>query len=391
MIGNNIANVNTVGFKYGRATFQDMLSQTLRGASSPKGKRGGIDPMQVGMGVSLRSVDIVFTPGNLESTGKLTDMAIQGNGFFVVRDASDALLFTRDGAFKIDAFGQLTHPATGYQVQGWMADASGKVDSKGEPEAISIPLGTSMNATATSEVGFVGNLDAGAATAASSDAAIPVYDSLGEQHTVRVSFTKTANPREWTWNATFDGGAGSVGSGTITFKNDGKFDSVTPTPSTVSVASLPNGAKALSIDMDFSALSQYGQASSVSWSHQNGFPAGSLETFNIDDRGIITGVYSNGQYDVIAQMALASFANSEGLMRAAGNMFVQTTNSGTAQVGEAAMGGRGSILGTTLEMSNVDLAREFTDMIVTQRGFQANSRVITSADEMLQELLSLKR
>ncbi|MGB4007768.1 MAG: flagellar hook-basal body complex protein, partial [Bacillota bacterium] len=151
------------------------------------------------------------------------------------------------------------------------------------------------------------------------------------------------------------------------------------------------GAAGLEVKLDFTALSQFGEASSVNWSTQDGYAAGTMETFNIDDRGIITGVYSNGQYKIIGQMVLASFANAEGLTRQANNMFAATTNSGSPQLGEATTGGRGSVMGTTLEMSNVDLAREFTDMIITQRGFQANSRVITAADEMLQELLALKR
>jgi len=503
VIGNNIANVNTVGYKYGRATFQDMLSQTLRGSMAPTENRGGVDPMQVGLGTMLRSIDIVFTPGNLESTGKLTDMAIQGNGFFVVRDSAGGLLFTRDGAFKIDAKGNLVHPSTGYQIQGWKADSGGKIDRSLPIEAIAIPLGTSMSAQPTQNVSFVGNLQSGSAAGDKYATSVPVYDSQGLQHTVTVEFTKTGSMNEWEWettsgtppsrvghgvvlfdvngavtrlyrptgNASFDGtldSASPVGASysmdpmtvydsngqphslVVTFTKSGadqwgwatvldggtstpggpiQFDasgnvisggtgaavidpdttvtlgfgsmthaagsSVTGTQDGIPVGAISfnpgTGAAPLSITPDFDAITQVGDESSVSWSTQNGYPAGSLETFNIDDRGIITGVYSNGQYKVLGQMVLASFANSEGLMRQSNNMYAETTNSGAPQLGEATKGGRGAVLGTTLEMSNVDLAREFTDMIVTQRGFQANSRVITAADEMLQELLALKR
>lgn len=397
VIGNNIANVNTVGYKYGRATFQDMLSQTMRGSMAPTDSRGGVDPMQVGLGTMLRSIDIVFTPGNLESTGKLTDMAIQGNGFFVVRDSAGGLLFTRDGAFKIDAKGNLTHPSTGYQVQGWKADDVGAIDRAKPIEAIDVPLGTSMSAQATGKVSFVGNLD-NSVTAhglpgpspwpADYSTSVPIFDSQGTQHTLTLEYRKTA-ANEWTWTAVF--GSTPVGNGTLKFKTSGQFDSVDPDPPTINIPDPGTGAAPLSIAPDFGAITQVGDESSVSWSTQNGYPAGSLETFNIDDRGVITGVYSNGQYKVLGQMVLASFANSEGLMRQSNNMYAETTNSGAPQLGEATKGGRGSVLGTTLEMSNVDLAREFTDMIVTQRGFQANSRVITAADEMLQELLALKR
>jgi len=400
VIGNNIANVNTVGYKYGRATFQDMLSQTVRGSMAPTDNRGGVDPMQVGLGVMLRSIDVVFTPGNLESTGKTTDMAIQGNGFFVVRDSSGGLLFTRDGAFKIDAKGNLVHPSTGYHVQGWKADDVGDIDRAKPIEAIDVPLGTSMSAQPTSKMSFVGNLDNSVAAPsplpdptdpwpADYSTSVPIYDSQGTQHTLVMEYRKT-DTNEWRWTAIF--GSEIPVSGTVKFKPNGQFDpGDPPAPPPVISFNPGTGAATLSITPDFSAITQVGDESSVSWSTQNGYPAGSLETFNIDDRGIITGVYSNGQYKVLGQMVLASFANSEGLMRQSNNMYAETTNSGAPQLGEATKGGRGAVLGTTLEMSNVDLAREFTDMIVTQRGFQANSRVITAADEMLQELLALKR
>ncbi|HON42688.1 MAG TPA: flagellar hook-basal body complex protein, partial [Bacillota bacterium] len=221
VIGNNIANVNTVGYKYGRATFQDMLSQTLRGSMAPTDNRGGVDPMQVGLGTMLRSIDIVFTPGNLESTGKLTDMAIQGNGFFVVRDSAGGLLFTRDGAFKIDAKGNLVHPSTGYQIQGWKADSGGKIDRSLPIEAIAIPLGTSMSAQPTQNVSFVGNLQSGSAAGDKYATSVPVYDSQGLQHTVTMEFTKTATMNEWEWEATSGTPPSAVGRGVVLFDANG--------------------------------------------------------------------------------------------------------------------------------------------------------------------------
>lgn len=389
VIGNNIANVNTVGFKYGRATFQDVLSQTLKGASAPRGNQGGIDPMQVGLGVTTRSIDTVFTPGSIEFTGRPTDMALQGNGFFVTRDGAGALYFCRDGAFKTDGSGQLTHPSTGNIVQGWVADANGNIDRTQELSAIAIPLGTSMNAASTSVINFVGNLSAAADVGAVHSTSVPVFDSLGVQHVITLTYEKTGS-NTWSWEADF--GGDSVGSGVIEFTDGGKVAEVTSDDDPDWISFDPGtGGAIMSIRPDLESLTQYGGTTLVSWNSQDGFAAGSLETFNIDDHGIITGVYSNGQYQVLGQMALALFANPEGLTRAANNMFAETTNSGTAQIGEAGTGGRGAVKGTSLEMSNVDLAREFTDMIVTQRGFQANSRVITAADEMLQELLALKR
>lgn len=403
VIGNNIANVNTIGFKYGRATFQDVLSQTLKGASAPRGGRGGIDPMQVGLGVATRSIDTVFTPGSVEFTGRLTDMAIQGNGFFITKDGAGALFFTRDGAFKIDGQGQLTHPSTGNIVQGWVADVNGNIDRTQSLTSITIPLGTSMNAAPTSTMAFVGNLDAGTAVGTVHTTSVPVYDSLGVQHIVSMTYEKTAS-NTWAWSAYFGPTmvpdpadptsmipATPVGSGAINFTDGGKVDSVTTNNPDWVAFSPGTGAADLRIKPELMALTQYGGTTSVNWNTQDGFAAGSLETFNIDDRGLITGVYSNGQYQILGQMALAGFANPEGLMRSANNMFCETTNSGAAQIGEPGIEGRGGVLGTSIEMSNVDLSREFTDMIITQRGFQANSRVITAADEMLQELLALKR
>jgi flagellar hook protein FlgE len=400
VIGNNIANVNTVGYKYGRATFQDMLSQTIRGSMAPSETRGGVDPMQVGLGVATRSIDIVFTPGNLEYTGRLTDMAIQGNGLFIVRDSSGGLQFTRDGAFKIDAEGNLTHPSTGFMVQGWLADTTGTIDRSKDIEGLGIPLGTSMSAKDTDRITFVGNLDAESEAGDVHSTSVPIYDSLGIQHTLILEYEKTGD-NTWKWTARFgepDENTGvipQVGTGIVTFDADGavvRGQDPSLDPATPTITFPPGGGAAgLEVKLDFTALSQFGEASSVNWSTQDGYAAGTMETFNIDDRGVVTGVYSNGQYKIIGQMALASFANPEGLTRQSNNMFAATTNSGSPQVGEATTGGRGSVMGTTLEMSNVDLAREFTDMIITQRGFQANSRVITAADEMLQELLALKR
>jgi flagellar hook protein FlgE len=304
VIGNNIANVNTVGYKYGRATFQDMLSQTMRGSMAPTGNRGGVDPMQVGMGVSTRSIDIVFTPGNLEYTGRLTDMAIQGSGLFVVRDSSGGLMFTRDGAFKIDAEGNLTHPSTGFMVQGWMADAKGTIDRSGEIQGLRIPLGTSMSAKATDRITFVGNLNAEGDVGTLHSTSVPIYDSLGIQHTLILEFEKTGD-KAWTWTARYgelDSDTGeipSVGTGVVTFDENGavvRGQDPSQDPAAPTITFTPAGGAAdLKVNLDFTALSQFGEACSVNWSTQDGYAAGTMETFNIDDRGIITGVYSNSR------------------------------------------------------------------------------------------------
>lgn len=395
VIGNNIANVNTVGFKGGRVTFEETLVQTLRGASAPMvGGRGGINPMQVGIGVSVRSIDNILTQGSLEATGHETDLAIDGSGFFVVSDGYGQY-YTRDGAFSLGADATLGSPATGYKVQGWMADASGNIDTTKPVTDVSILIGQTMNAQATRNVVFRGNLDASAGVYSPGppevggrrDAPITVYDSLGTSHNLIVTLTKSAVSNTWDWVAKLDDGT-TVGSGGVTFDSYGHYSSSTGSVSTP----LTNGATTpLLISLDFTTLTQYGVKSSVSASFQDGFSAGSLDTFSIDGSGTITGIYSNGQNKVLGRIVLASFPNPSGLLKKGNNLYAASPNSGVPRLGSANEEGRGSIMSRTLEMSNVDLAREFTDMIVTQRGFQANTRLITTADDMLQDLINLRR
>lgn len=392
VIGNNIANVNTVGFKYGRVTFQEALTQTIRGASAPTSDgRSGQNPMQVGLGSMLRGIDTVFTQGNPEYTGKLTDMAIQGAGFFVVSNGID-MLFSRDGAFEIGADGSLINPATGYRLQGWMADSSGRIDTSKPVGDIKLLLGQTMTAKATDTIVYRGNLNATEAvwdpatgTGGYANASTMIYDSLGVSHDVVITFTKNS-ANTWDWSATADGVA--VGGGQVVFSSQGKVISQT---GQISINHTNGADTPQIIAPDFADMTQYGQESSVDDADQNGFSAGSLDTFSIDDHGVIIGVYSNGQNEILGQVVLANFSNPGGLAKMGNNLYAETPNSGSAQIGEPGKSGKGTILSATLEMSNVDLAREFTDMIITQRGFQANSRVITASDELLQDLISLKR
>ncbi|MHB8757133.1 MAG: flagellar hook-basal body complex protein, partial [Bacillota bacterium] len=205
VIGNNIANVNTVGFKAGRVNFQEIFNQTIRGASSPTGSRGGTNPQQVGLGMGLSSIDTLQTQGNLQTTGKMTDLAIQGNGFFVL-NADGNLAYTRDGAFDLDANGNLINPSNGMKVQGWLADAAGAFPAK-NPNTIrdiQIPVGQSIAAATTADVAFAKNLDAATAAAGTYVTSIDVFDSLGARRSVTMTFTKAAPPNEWTWTATGD-------------------------------------------------------------------------------------------------------------------------------------------------------------------------------------------
>ncbi len=386
VIGNNIANVNTVGFKSSRVTFRELFSQTLRGASEPTTDRGGTNPQQVGLGTALGNIDVLFTQGNLQTTGKDTDLAIQGGGFFVVK-AGQNTYYTRAGAFGLDAQGYLIDPGTGYRVQGWTANG-GVFPTKDEKNLtdLQIPVGQPVQAQPTANMQYSYNLDASAATGTTYTTKRDVYDSLGTSHTVEITFTKTGN-NAWSWTASVDGTSGA-GSGSITFDSTGK---ITGGQTGTVTATLTNGANPLNVTVDFSAITQFAGPTTVEATYRDGFPMGTLQQFTIDQSGVITGVYSNGYSQPLGQVAVALFSNPSGLLKAGDNMYSSSNNSGLEQIGEPGTGGRGAVAPGTLEMSNVDLAQEFIEMITTQRGFQANSRVITTSDEMLQELANIKR
>lgn len=412
VIGNNIANVNTVGYKKGKVIFQDMLSQNIRGASSPQGGRGGTNPQQIGLGVTINTIDTIHTQGSSESTGKTTDMMVDGDGMFIVADGSNKF-YTRAGNFDFDSSGTLIN-ANGLKVQGWNADDTGSIDTTQPVTNISITKGVATSQP-TSTVEFAGNLDANTAAFVAGppvtgeiSLTANVFDSLGNSHTIyiylqnngdntwTVSDTSAdlANPTNPTWGGNF---ALNIG-GDLEFNPDGTFKTdpvitITGTPpnaQTFSAAPVPAGGLP-AITFDFSKLTQLTGDTSVQMSYQDGAAAGILTGFAVDKTGVITGQFSNGMSKELAQVAMANFSNPGGLSKMGGNVYYETNNSGSAQIGTAGTGGRGEITPGSLEMSNVDLSQEFTDMIITQRGFQANSRIITTSDEMLQELVNLKR
>jgi flagellar hook protein FlgE len=442
VLGNNIANVNTTGFKKGRVTFQDMLSQTLTGAAKPTDNVGGVNPQQVGLGMTVASIDTIFTQGALQSTGVTTDVSLQGNGFFVLKDG-DRSFYTRNGAFGLDGNGLLVNPANGMRVQGWMARTAGgvsAVNNSAATEDLVIPVGTKDPAKATTDVFFACNLDkrtpeipAGAAPQTVQEGTVPttfdVFDSFGRVHTLQVSFTRVPGiANRWqaqvqvdptaaaTTNALVQIGAaaGATNAFFIDFDNLGALADVRDAqgnvitagnlqaqvsfdvPDTTVPAGQPTVRQTFNLNLGQvgayrDAVTQFGETSSTKAIRQNGYTMGYMDSFKIDQSGTITGVFSNGTNRVIGQIALATFPNQGGLEKAGENTYVVSNNSGDPNIGPSGIAGKGKILSGTLEMSNVDLAEQFTDMIVTQRGFQANSRTITTADQLLQELLTLKR
>jgi flagellar hook protein FlgE len=399
VVAANIANINTIGYRGSRVLFQDLFSQTLRGGSPPVGGFGGSNPQQIGLGVNVASIDVNHQQGSLLATGISSDLAIQGNGFFILSDGTKTG-YSRDGSFQLNANGQLIEPGTGMRVQGFVANDQGVIDTNAAPADIVIPLGGTGIVRATTLVNLIGNLDADAPTVptlTTVQRVVQVYDSLGTQRDVTLTFTKQAAPaNRWSWEASY--GATSVGSGDLDFDTNGTLP-LTATGAVNIPSALLNDTGSepsdLGFTIDFSAVTQLAttedSASDVTVRNQDGFARGILANFNIGANGEINGVFSNGLTRVFAQVALASFANVGGMSRDGNNMFLETPASGLAQVGAPRTGGRGTVTGGVLENSNVDLGAEFSNLIITQRGFQANARTITAADTLLQETVNLIR
>jgi flagellar hook protein FlgE len=408
VIGNNIANVNTVGFKASRVNFEDVLSQTLQNASSPQGTRGGTNPMQVGLGMGVASIDTLFTDGSFQSTGSPTDLAIAGQGFFVLSNGTDNV-YTRAGNFNFDSQGNFLSSG-GYPVLGWMADASGNINTNQPVGTLTVPVDTAMAPKVSSTITYSGNLSGSAAVGTEVATAIDVYDAQGNKYVLNAAFEKTAaNTWSLTPNATITttdaSGAtvtvGNVAVGTATsvkFNADGSLDTTSVAGSfTITPAGPFAGAAAFTVTPDISALTQYGSGDSTDTSstakalESDGYPSGTLTGKVIDSNGIISGKFSNGRQQVLGQVAMAVFSNPGGLDKIGDNLYTTSNNSGNAQIGTVNTGGRGALNPGSLEMSNVDLAEQFSEMIVTQRGFEANSKIISVSDEMLQTLANLKR
>ncbi|MBN1520803.1 MAG: flagellar hook protein FlgE [Spirochaetales bacterium] len=443
VLGNNIANVNTTGFKKGRANFQDLLYQQLSGAARPTEEVGGINPKEIGLGMSIASVDTIHTQGSLQTTGVMTDLAIQGNGFFVL-NKGDMTMFTRAGAFGLDADGRLVNPGNGYRVQGWNAQLINGVEvlnTSGALDDLIIPVGSKDPARATEQVYLACNLDkrleeipegASEATIRQNTWRVEekVYDSFGQTHIMRVDFTRVPGQNnQWQAVVTMDPEAAVATNAAVGLNAEGQqgntfiveFDNLGTLRRVVDGQGNPSaeeGILGISVGFDVAGttpeaegqlvrqnftlnmgvvgsvrntVTQFAEASSTKVFEQDGYGMGYLENFKIDQSGVITAVYSNGSTRTIGQVALASFTNPNGLEKAGETNFLESNNSGMANIGPSGIAGKGKIIAGTLEMSNVDLAEQFTDMIVTQRGFQANSKTIQTSDQMLQELLTLKR
>ena len=443
VIGNNISNVNTYGFKRGRVSFQDMISQQINGAARPTEEVGGVNPKEVGLGMSVASIDTIFTQGNLQTTGVSTDLAIQGNGFFVLKNG-DETFYSRAGVFGVDSEGTLVNPANGLRVQGWMAeDANDRqiVRTSATPTDIVIPVGQKDPPKATENVRYFCNLNKNTPEIPENPTAdqllegtwqteINIYDTYGNAHQVQMNFSKVpGNPNQWNVSVNVDPDNAEftqtrIGFGTtdgvantytLNFDNTGKLLSVADSAGNTSnpegeivlqasynvADSNPDNAGnpyrhtfSLSLGTIGSMENTITQAASKSTTKanfQDGYKLGYLDNFKIDQSGTITGVYSNGSVRTIGQVAMASFTNQGGLEKKGDNTYAESINSGMANIGESGTQGKGSMLAGTLEMSNVDLTEQLTDMIVTQRGFESNAKTIQTGDSMLETVINLKR
>ena len=395
-IANNLANQNTTGYKDTQVLFSDLFYQSL-------GTTGAGDPIQVGAGTAVGSMPSMFTQGSVQSTGVPTDVAIQGDGFFAVQQ-DGVTSYTRAGDFSVDSNNFLVTSA-GQQVLGYPA-ANGVVNTGGAVAPIQLGAGTISPPTATGNVQVTTNLDASASVGASYSTPVTIYDSLGTSHTLTFNFTNTA-PGAWSYSLSLPTGdytpaggstlpAGVIAQGNLTFDSNGVLMSPTGNVTGITVPNLTNGASNLSFNWNLyngttPLLTQVTAPSSTSSTQQDGNGSGTLTSFTIGSDGTISGSFTNGTTAALGQIALASFANEQGLERLGNTDYSQTLASGQAVVGIPGTAGRGSLSGGALELSNVDIATEFANLIVAQRAFEANAKAVTTFDTITQDTINLKQ
>jgi len=392
-ISNNLANMNTDGYKSQSTTFADLFYQAY-------GNSGSGNPIQTGLGVQVTGNSQDFSNGAVTSTGVSSNMALNGGGFFVIQDSAGAQTYTRNGDFTTNSSGQLI-TLGGQLVMGYPA-VNGVVSPNSGLQPINVGTGTTARAAASANFSLTTNLNASTAAGGSFQSPISVYDSLGNSHVLTVTYTMSA-PGTWNYNVTIpstdvQGGTGAttmVGSGTLSFDSSGQL--VSPAgPIPVNVPPLADGAAALNLNWDLtdangnSLLTQTASPSSNNATDQDGFAAGVLSTYSIQPDGTVEATFSNGQTEAIGQIAVASFANSEGLTMDGDNQYSSTAASGAAVIGTAGTAGRGTIAGSSVEQSNVDMATQFSELIVYQRAYEANAKAITAFDQMEQATLQMK-
>ena len=391
VVGNNIANAGTAGYKASRLTFREAFSARLQSQSSPGSGFAWTNPVQIGTGTEVGDIDPLFTQGGIEETEQPFDLAIMGDGFFPVSSGS-GLVYSRVGSFQLDSAGRLVLAGTDLALQGINGPAADGPLSLTGLETLAIPLDGRSPARATAVLQLSGNLDAGTTTGGTHTIGASVYDDQGDNHSLEITMTNTGTGT-WSWSARCDGQPVQSGStGTVTFDAEGKCSSFT----------YPDGAPALSVatsdgqtmQIRISAEGAEGsggitglaQSSDVAVASQDGRAAGKLVSTAIDTTGMITGLYSNGARETLGRIPLVSFRDPAGLQSTGAGTYMESPASGSATVIDLDAASSSAIVAGAIEDSNVDLAAEFTKMIVAQRGFQANARLVTTADEMLTQI-----
>lgn len=431
VVGNNIANVNTAGYKSDSVVFADTLSQLTKAAGAPTNAAGGTNPSQVGLGVRVQAIAQNMSQGSAQATGKATDLMLQGDGMFAIQQG-DGTFYSRNGSFTLDANGSIVTNDGGY-VMGWKADAAGVVNQNAQIGKLVIPSDSVMPAQVTTTSTFKGNLDrtfkAPTTALAADNPAFPgtvvkssfvSYDAQGTASTITVTYTNVVDAKmkgtgatpvpatdtysptnKWNVTATDANGVAvplanpatptvPLNPATVTFGTDGSASALNQ----LSAAIPMNGTSpSYNVKLDMSGLTGFVSTTGTSTVNPtpNGAPIGTLTSYAFGTDGVITGNYSNGYKQTLGQLAVATFNNSAGLRKEGNSLYAVSTNSGNPVYGIAGQAGRGGLLAGSLEMSNVDLSSEFTELILAQRGFQANSKVITASDEILQDLVNLKR
>ena len=400
VIGNNLANINTIAYKASTVTFSDLVSQSVGGSSA--------NPMQIGLGVTTGAITPNFSQGGMENTGVPTNVAIQGVGMFVIGSA-DRRSYTRAGDFSFDASGALVTP-DGETDQGYTekSPTTGRILTTGQPAAIVVPPGVLRPPVATTQFTTDSNLDATAKVGDSFTSSVQIYDAVGTAHVATITYTNTASgvwgydisvPGEDVTGGT-PGTPTSLASGNLSFDPGGILSQVNGAAAanvTVTSPTWADGAAAINFTWalldanNIPHLTGFASTSATSSTTQNGAAAASIEGITINSQGEIVAAFGSGKSVIVGQLALASFNNPQGLVKQGSNRFVESQAAGLPSVGVAGTGGRGTLIGSSLEQSNVDIAQEFTQMILAQRGYQANSKVITVADQVLLDTLNLIR
>lgn len=391
VISNNLANLNTTAYKGATASFQDLFYQQI-------GSSGSGNPIQVGVGTSVGSIPANFTEGNIQSTGVPTDVAIQGNGFLVGED-NGAQVYVRAGNLTVQADGTLVS-SNGSVIQGYQA-VNGTINTNQTPGPLTISSGTINPPNPTTTANLSLNLDSGSAVGDKFSTPLTVYDSLGASHILTYNFTNTA-AGQWDYSITIPaadvgqtGNPVTIKSGTLTFNGAGQLTAPAADVAGINIPNLADGANTLNFTWQLydaagaGQLTQVAAPSATASTLQNGYASGSLTTYTINSDGVIEGTFSNGQTQPLGQILLATFANQQGLSRNGKNEFLATLASGAPNVGVPGTGGRGTLSGGSLEQSNVDISTQFANLIVAESGYQANAKVVTTLDTIVQDTINL--